>query len=157
CGHHGRASRSRKVNCMTFRVLPVLALATGCFTSGPRLTTTLPAVQAPGNAHVRVATDDGSVRVTTADIAQVEMQVESAGYDIPRELEMSMTQHGNQVDIVVKTHEHFALFTIARRSLHIDVRIPRDAELEVSSGDGSVVVEEVAGNVDVRTGDGSVA
>jgi hypothetical protein len=146
---------------MSFRTLPVLALAsgcfTGCFTGGPRLTTALPAVQIPGHARVRVAADDGSVRVTSADIAQVELRVDSSGYEIPKDLEISMTPHGDQVEIVVKTHDHFALFSLASRSLHIDVRIPRDAEVEVRSGDGSVEIEEVAGNIDVRTGDGSVA
>jgi hypothetical protein len=142
---------------MSFRTLPVLALATGCFTSGPRLTTALPAVQIPGHAHVHVAADDGSVRITTADIAEVELRVDSAGYEIPKDLEISMTPHGDQVDIVVKTHDHFALFNFGSRSLHIDVRMPRDAEVEVRSGDGSVEIEDVAGNVDVRTGDGSVA
>jgi len=141
---------------MSFRILPVLALATGCFTGGPRLTTALPAVQIPGHVHVRVAADDGSVRVTSADIAQVELRVDSSGYEIPRDLEISMTPRGDQVDIVVKTHEHFAVFDFGSRSLHIDVRMPRDAEVEVRSGDGSVEIEEVAGNVDVRTGDGSV-
>ena len=142
---------------MTFRILPVLALATGCFTGGPRLTTTLPAVQAAGHTHVRVAADDGSVRVTTADIGQVELQVESSGYEIPKDLEISMTPRGNLVDIVVRTHDHFALFNFGSRSLRINVRMPRDAEVEVHSGDGSVEIAEVAGNVDVRTGDGSVA
>src|SRR5262245_17960114 len=76
-----------KGNCMTSRFLPMLALATGCITGGPRLTTTLPAVQVPGHAHVRVAADDGSVRVSTADIPQVEVQIESRGYEVPRDLE----------------------------------------------------------------------
>jgi hypothetical protein len=142
---------------MTFRILPVVALATGCFTGGPRLSTTLPAVAIGGHAHVRVAADDGSVRVTTADIAQVEMRVDSSGYDIPRDLELSMVPHGDRVDIVVKTHQRFELFSLASRRLHVEVLIPRDAELEVSSGDGSVEVADVTGNVDVRTGDGRIA
>ncbi|HEY6177789.1 MAG TPA: DUF4097 family beta strand repeat-containing protein [Kofleriaceae bacterium] len=142
---------------MTFRILPVLALTTGCITGGPRLTTTLPAVEIAGHTRVRVASDDGSVRVTPADISQVQLSVDSAGYEIPKDLEISMTPHGDQVDIVVKTHDHFRLFDLGSRSLHIDVRIPRDAEIQVNSGDGSVEVEEVAGNVDVRTGDGRIA
>lgn len=142
---------------MTTRILPVLALATGCFTGGPRLTTTVPAVNISGHAHVRVTADDGSVRVTTADIPQVQLRVESSGYEIPRDLEIAMTPHGSEVDIMVKTHDHFALFSFGSRSLHIDVVMPRDAEVEVRSGDGSVELEQVAGNVDVHTGDGSVA
>jgi len=142
---------------MTFRILPVLALATGCMTGGPRITTTLPSVGILGHGRVRIAADDGSVRVTTADIAQVQVRVESRGYDVEKDLDMSMTPRGNEVDIVVKTRSHFAAFDFVSRSLHIDVVIPRDTEVQVDSGDGSVAVEQVAGNLDIRTGDGSVA
>src|SRR5215468_12264351 len=138
-------------------ILPVLALATGCMTGGPRLTTTLPSVGILGHGRVRIVADDGSVRVTTADIAQVQMRVESRGYDVEKDLDMSMTPRGNEVDIVVKTRSHFAVFDFASRSLHIDVVIPRDTEVQVDSGDGSVAVEQIAGNLDIRTGDGSVA
>jgi len=137
--------------------LPGLALATGCFSGGPRIATTMPAVPIAGHALIRITTDDGSVRVSTADIAQVELRVESSGYDVQRDLELSMTPRGSQVDIVAKTRDHWRFFDFTRRSLHLDVRVPRDADVVVSSGDGSVELEAVAGNVDVRTGDGSVA
>lgn len=142
---------------MTLRILFGLTLATGCMSSGPRIATTMPPVPVVGHVHVRIAADDGSVRVTTADIAQVEVQVQSSGYDLQRDLELSMTPHGSDVDIVARTHDGWHLFNLTRRSLHIDVRVPHDADVAVSSGDGSVELEAVTGNVDVRTGDGSVA
>jgi DUF4097 and DUF4098 domain-containing protein YvlB len=142
---------------MTFRILPVLALATGCFSGGPRIATTVPAVPVAGHVHVRITTNDGSVRVSTADIAEVEFRVESSGYDVQRDLELSMTPRGSQVDIVAKARDRFRIFDFASRSLHIYVRVPRDADVEVHSGDGSVEVDPIAGSVDVRTGDGDVA
>jgi hypothetical protein len=142
---------------MTLRLLPGIALATGCISGGPRIATTVPAIPVAGHVHVRITADDGSVRVSTADIAQVELHVESSGYDVQRDLEISMTPHGGQVDIVAKTHEQWRLFYFTRRSLRIDVRVPRDADVEVRSGDGSVALEAVTGNVDVSTGDGDVA
>ncbi|HSR96149.1 MAG TPA: DUF4097 family beta strand repeat-containing protein [Kofleriaceae bacterium] len=142
---------------MTLRILSGLVLATGCISGGPRIATTMPPVPVVGHIHVRIAADDGSVRVVTADVAQVEMQVQSSGYDVQRDLELSMIPHGSDVDIVAKTHHEWHFFNLTRRSLHIDVRVPRDADVDVRSGDGSVEVEAVAGNVDVRTGDGSVA
>ncbi|HET7501960.1 MAG TPA: DUF4097 family beta strand repeat-containing protein [Kofleriaceae bacterium] len=139
---------------MTFKLLPALALTSGCIAS--RLVTNLPPVPAPSHVHVRIAVDDGSVRVTTAAITQVEMQVESRGYDVQRDLDLSMIPHGSQIDIVAKTRDHLRLFDLTGHSLHLDVRIPLDADVEVSSGDGSVEVDAVAGNVAVQTGDGSV-
>ena len=150
----GEAMKGRR---MMFRILPALALVTGCFSGGPRVATMVPSVPIAGHVLVRVATDDASVRVSTADIAQVELRVESSGYDVQRDLELSMTPHGSQVDIVAKTRDHWHFFEFTRKSLHVDVRVPRDADVAVSSGDGSVEIEAIGGNVDVRTGDGNVA
>jgi DUF4097 and DUF4098 domain-containing protein YvlB len=116
-------------------------------------TTTLP-VQ--GHVHVHVTADDGSVRVSSADIAQVEMEIVASGYDLQRDLEISMTPHGDRVDIVAKTRSHWEFFNVTRRSLHVEVRIPRDADVQVSTGDGSVEANAIAGGLDVRTGDGNV-
>ncbi|MGH9888223.1 MAG: hypothetical protein ACREBE_22005, partial [bacterium] len=142
---------------MTLRLLLGLTLASGCFSAGPRIATTMPPVPVVGHVRVRITADDGSVRVTTADVAQVEMQVQSSGYDLQRDLELSMTPHGSDVDIVARTRSEWHFFNFTRRSLHIDVRVPRDVDVVVRSGDGSVELDAVEGNVDVRTGDGSVA
>lgn len=138
---------------MHLRSLSLLACATGCLAGGPRITTALPAVPAADHAHVRITTDDGSVRVVTADVAQVEMHVESRGYDVASDLELAVIPRGGDVDVIARTR-HRAGF--GSRSLHIDVIVPRDASLEVRSGDGAVELEQIAGDVDVRTGDGSV-
>jgi hypothetical protein len=42
-----------------------------------------------GHARVRVQTDDGSVRVSTGDIKQVEIRVEYTGYKLDRDLQVS--------------------------------------------------------------------
>ena len=141
---------------MTLRFLPGLVLATGCITTGPRIDTTFPAVTVSGHTRVRVAADDASVRVFTADVAQVEMRAESTGYDVKRDLDLSVTPHGDQVDIVARTRDRVQIFDLNNRSLHIEVRIPRDADVEVSSGDGAVEVEAITGALDVGTGDGDV-
>jgi hypothetical protein len=142
---------------MAHRILLGLVLATGCITSAERVATTLRPVPFTGHLHVHILADDGSVRVSTADVAQVEMQVVSSGYDLERDLDLSMTPHGDRVDIVAKTHRHLRLFDFGRRSLRLEVRIPRDADVEISSGDGSVEVDAITGSLDVATGDGSIA
>ena len=141
---------------MRARSLSALALTTGCMSAGPSVTTTLPAVSVADHVHVHVAVDDGSVRVSTADIAQVEMRVESSGYDRERDLELSLTRHDREVEVVARTHERWRLFDLRRRSLRVEIVVPRDADLDVRSGDGAVELEGLAGSVDVHTGDGSV-
>ncbi|MGD0782723.1 MAG: DUF4097 family beta strand repeat-containing protein, partial [Candidatus Aminicenantales bacterium] len=43
------------------------------------------------------------------------------------------------------------------RILRIEVRMPRRADLQVETGDGSVKAEALEGTVDIHTGDGSIA
>lgn len=139
---------------MTLRLLIGLALSTGCL-SGTQRVATMGPVAVAGHVRVHIEADDGSVRVSTADVTQVEMRVVSSGYD-QGDLDLSMTPRGNRVDIVAKTRDHWHLFEFTRRSLHIDVLTPRDADVEVKSGDGSVEVDAIGGSLDVATGDGNV-
>jgi len=142
---------------MAHRILLGLVFASGCITSAERVATTLRPVAFTGHLHVHILADDGSVQVSTADIAQVEMQVVSSGYDLERDLDLSMTPHGDRVDIVAKTRKHVRLFVFGRRSLRLEVRMPRDADVEINSGDGSVDVDAITGSLDVATGDGRIA
>jgi DUF4097 and DUF4098 domain-containing protein YvlB len=101
-----------------------------------------------GHAHVRVQTDDGSVRVSTGDIKQVEIRVEYAGYKLDRDLQVSTSQNGDSVEVIAKTRHS---------SLRVEVHMPKDADLEVTSGDGSVEADSINGNLDVKTGDGHIS
>jgi hypothetical protein len=143
---------------MMLRILCGLAFATGCFTQAERIATTLPPVPILGGTHVHIVADDGAVRVFTADVSQVELQVFARGYEIPKDLEVSMLPNGDRVDIVAKTrHEWRFLDWWTSRSLRLEVRVPRNVDVEVRSGDGSVEVDSIAGNLDVQTGDGHIA
>jgi len=147
---------SSKPNRMILRITPALAFATGCVASGPLVDTDLPPVPVSGHTHIRITADDGSVRVFTADVAQIEVHAESSGYDVRRDLDLSITPRGDQVDIVARILDQVHIFDLKQRSLHVEVRIPRDADVEVSSGDGAVEVEAITGALDVGTGDGDV-
>ena len=56
-----------------------------------------------GHASVKVGTDDGSVRVSTGDIKQVEVRVIYSGYKLDQDLRVSATQSGDTVEVVAKT------------------------------------------------------
>lgn len=110
-----------------------------------------------GHAHVRVLTDDGDVRVSTGDIKQVEIRVGYTGYKLDRDLHVSTSQDGNSIEITAKTSSgHWFNFGVRHTSLRVEVHMPKDADLEVNSGDGSVEADSINGNLDVRTGDGHI-
>ena len=110
-----------------------------------------------GHARVKVETDDGAVRVSTGDIKQVEIRVVYSGYKLDRDLRVSTEQNGDSVDVVAKTSGgSFFNWGVRHSSLRVEVHMPKDADLTVRSGDGSVEADSINGNVDVTTGDGSI-
>lgn len=110
-----------------------------------------------GHAHVRVQTDDGSVRVSTGDIKQVEVRVEYTGYKLDRDLRVSTTQSGDLVEVTAKTSGgSWFNFGPRHMNLRVEIHMPKDTDLEVTAGDGSVEAVSTNGNLDVRTGDGHI-
>jgi DUF4097 and DUF4098 domain-containing protein YvlB len=109
-----------------------------------------------GHARVRVQTDDGAVRVSTGDIKQVEVRVEYSGYKLDRDLRVEATQSGDFVDVTAKTSGFHIGFALRHTNLRVEVHMPKDADLEVTTGDGSVEADSITGNLDVHTGDGHI-
>ena len=110
-----------------------------------------------GRANVRVETNDGSVRVTSSDAKQVEFRVEYQGYELGKTLRVDAHQDGDRVELTARVTGHWGFsFGHNSRRLHIEVRMPREADLQVETGDGSVQTESINGTVNVHTGDGSV-
>ena len=110
-----------------------------------------------GHARVQVETDDGAVRVSTGDIKQVEIRVVYTGYKLDKDLRVSTEQNGDAVKVVAKTSGGgFWNWGVRHSSLRVEVHMPKDADLSVHSGDGSVEADSINGNVDVTTGDGSI-
>jgi len=109
-----------------------------------------------GHAQVHVQTDDGAVRVSTGDIKQVEVRVEYTGYKLDRDLHIEATQTGDSVTVTAKTGGFHISFGLHRTNIRVEVHMPKDADLEVTTGDGSVEADSITGNLDVRTGDGHI-
>ena len=110
-----------------------------------------------GRANVRVETNDGGVRVTSGDAKQVEFRVEYQGYELGKTLRVDAHQDGDKVQLTARVTGHWGFSWGGNsRRLHIEVRMPREADLQVETGDGSVQAESINGTVNVHTGDGSV-
>ncbi len=110
-----------------------------------------------GRANVRVETNDGSVRVTSSTTKQVEFRVDYQGYELSKDLRVDAHQDGDKVQLTARVTGHWGFsWGHNSRRLHIEVRMPREADLQVQTGDGSVQVESISGTVNVHTGDGAV-
>jgi len=109
-----------------------------------------------GRANVRVDTNDGSVRVMTSDTKQVELRVTYSGYTLDKNLTIESRQDGDRVELKAKETMHWSWGIHVSRGVRVEVRMPKNADLTVDSGDGSVESEFIQGNLDIHTGDGHI-
>jgi hypothetical protein len=110
-----------------------------------------------GRAQVRVDTNDGAVRIATGEGKQVEFRVIYDGYELNKTLHVDSRQDGDSVQLNARVTGHWG-FSLGRgrRGPRIEVRMPKDADLQIDTGDGSVETQPISGHVKIHTGDGSV-
>jgi DUF4097 and DUF4098 domain-containing protein YvlB len=131
-------------------------LATGLYAAAAHAEDYTKTYTVSNRATVHVDTDDGSVNVVTGDGKNVEFRVDYQGYVLNKSLEISSEQHGDEVELTARIPHgwHFSMGN--NRRLHVEVRMPKDADLHVRTGDGSIKASNVIGNVDLHSGDGSL-
>jgi DUF4097 and DUF4098 domain-containing protein YvlB len=137
-------------------VYPVAAAALACgLATAAQWTKTY---SVTGRPELRVDTNDGSVTIHTWDEKRIEAVVITKGWRIGSgEVQIREHQNGDQVELEAKVPEvHLDFLNFEDRSLHIELRVPRDTRTDVRSGDGSVEVSGLQGDVHINTGDGSI-
>jgi hypothetical protein len=110
-----------------------------------------------GRAQVRVETNDGAVQIYTGDRKQVDFRVVYDGYEMNKNIHVDSRQDGDSVQINARVNGHWGFsWGSNRRGIRIEVHMPKDADLQIDTGDGSVTTQSVNGKVKIHTGDGSV-
>lgn len=111
-----------------------------------------------GRPTVRVDTNDGHVHVATStDSKAVEFHVEYTGYTLDKNLHVESHQDGDRVEIVARVTGHWGFsWGVNIKRVRIEVRMPKDGDLQIQSGDGGIETQALNGSLNVRTGDGSV-
>jgi hypothetical protein len=110
-----------------------------------------------GRAQVRVDTNDGAVQIYTSDSKQVDFRVLYDGYEMNRTIHVDSRQDGDSVQINARVSGHWGFsFGNSHRRIQIEVHMPKEADLQIDTGDGSVTAQALNGKVKIHTGDGSV-
>ena len=110
-----------------------------------------------GQPQLRIETDDGNVTVRTWDQPKIAVRVTTSGWKIgPGEVEVGQSQAGNRVEITVRSHRRFSLFSVGMHSIEVDVQAPRQIESDIRTGDGHIDVSGFQGETRLRTGDGHI-
>jgi len=108
-----------------------------------------------GRPELRVSTGDGSVRVRTWDRKEIEARVITTGWKIaPDQVRVVDHQTGDRVDIEVHTPN--TSFSLGRRSIEVELQVPRELMSDIRTGDGSITIEGLRGDTHLQTGDGSI-
>jgi DUF4097 and DUF4098 domain-containing protein YvlB len=110
-------------------------------------------------ADLRVTTDDGNVNIISSDQKQIDAHVTTTGsYKIePSDVRIEESQNGDRVEINVRLPRmNFHFFGSRHGSVRVDVRVPRELDVDVHTGDGNVAMQPVAGRIRIDTGDGNV-
>lgn len=110
-----------------------------------------------GRAALAIVTTDGDVSVQAWDQHAVAVTITTRGWRIGGHgVRIDQRQDGDRVSLDVRTPLRWSLFNLGTRALRIEVRVPRESDLSLKTGDGSVEVPDVNGRLVVRTGDGSI-
>jgi Putative adhesin len=144
-------------NTVRIGVVCATLLATLTLAPGARAEEWTKSYTVSGRAQVRVDTNDGAVRIATGDAKQVEFRVIYEGYELNKNMHIDSRQDGDSVQLNARVMGHWGFsWGHNRRGPRIEVRMPKDADLQIDTGDGLVETQPISGRVKIHTGDGSV-
>jgi DUF4097 and DUF4098 domain-containing protein YvlB len=105
-----------------------------------------------GTPRVNVVTFDGPITIHGWDKAEVSYVVTKRADDDEslKMISVDSQQNGENISIIAKSDDDRS------GSTQIEVNVPRNSSLHVSSGDGELKLDKVSGDITLRTGDGSI-
>ena len=110
-----------------------------------------------GRPTLRVTTNDAHVDLYNSDNGQIEARVTTNGWPIgDRGVRITESQNGNDVSLGVRIPSFHWSFGWNSRSVRIELRVPREADFDVETGDGSVTSQAFHGQLRISTGDGNI-
>src|SRR5206468_3499951 len=110
-----------------------------------------------GRPELHVTTDDGSVQIEASDRREIGARVTTRGWRLgPDEVVVTESQAGDRVDIEVRVpHDNWGM-NFGHREIKVTLQVPREADLDIRTGDGSVSVQPVSGRLRIFSGDGGI-
>ncbi len=110
-----------------------------------------------GKLDLHVKADDASVRIEIGTGSGVDARVTTVGWPIEAGgVTIQQSQTGDRVDITVRAPSGGLGFRTEQRSAAVVVRVPKQADLDIETGDGSIEVQPVSGRLKLSTGDGNI-
>ena len=108
-----------------------------------------------GVPDIVVDANDGDVEVTIGSSQQVEARVITHGWKINDDLRIEANGTQNRVELRLHRNNK-GCFGFCFQSIHVELRVPRESNLNLHSGDGDIRVESVRGTHHIETNDGNI-
>ena len=133
----------------------VALLALAAFTASARADDWSKTYDLTAKPELRVEARDASVHIEAWDQNKIEARVTTRGWHLGTGgVEIVEHQQGNTVDIELRQpHTHFSI-GIDNRRIELEIRMPRNAKVNIHTGDGNVSAKGLKGELDFTTGDG---
>jgi len=108
-----------------------------------------------GKPDLRIEIGDGSVNIQPSDRNEIDARVTTQGWKIAdSEVRVVERQNGDRVEIEVRV-PHFNI-SLGRRSIHMDLLVPRELRAQIHSGDGRISSQDLKGELHFSSGDGAI-
>jgi len=104
--------------------------------------------------HLTLDADNAQLNVTTGPANAVAVHVSTTGWQIPKDVTVTESQTGNDIRVDVKQVQHWISFS--HGSATVNITVPAQADLNLSTGNGEVTIGAVTGAIHVGTGNGHV-
>ncbi|HKS80317.1 MAG TPA: DUF4097 family beta strand repeat-containing protein [Candidatus Acidoferrales bacterium] len=117
--------------------------------------------QLTGRPNLRVITNDGRVDLYQSAGNAIEAHVTTNGWPIAKPgsdngVRITETQSGNDITLQVRVPSFHFSFGWNNRSVRIELHVPKEADLDVQTGDGGVTSQAFHGQLRISTGDGNI-
>jgi DUF4097 and DUF4098 domain-containing protein YvlB len=110
-----------------------------------------------GKPELRIDARDGSVDINSWERQEIQIHVETIGWRIaPDDVRIGDRQTGDRVELELLVPSHRWGFSMGRRSIRVDVKVPRELKLDGRTGDGSIRSANLRGDLQLSSGDGAI-
>jgi Putative adhesin len=134
--------------------LAVLGLALGLVASA-RADEWSKTFQVTGKPELAIQTSDANIHVDTWDQNTIAAHVTTENQKIgDGGIKIIEHQSGDSVDIEVRFPHEVGLFNLGHHRVEIDVHMPREGRVNLHTGDGSIQLSHLKGDMQMLSGDG---
>jgi len=139
------------------RSILVVAALFAAITSAARADEWKKAFTTTGRPEVRITTNDASIEVRATDRKDTEVRVITKGIDIgSKKVRITENQSGDTISVEVHRSSHGLHISWNEDSTRVEVEVPREANLDLHSGDGHISIDDVKGDLRLDTSDGHI-